>query len=284
MRADRLARRATRLSPLVLVALVALPAAGWAAPDDLGLSTSAETQDTSPGTVARVLALGRRAVQTVVDSERAVVDALTPADTGSRHSHASYVADAAAPAGAALLATRAAVAAPNAPPAVDPLARGVAQAAPLPDTTWRVLQGDADSHVPCVAWMADVQPVTGTSLLGGNVLRPSMHLSAEWALDPETTVGLMPGVAVNIDPSGRRTTNGTLALTVGKRWAPGVRTFVDVARERVGLEANGNPATTMDAGFSVSTGSSSQLEIAVTHGLTPAAPAFEAGVGVSSSF
>jgi len=284
MRADRLARRATLLSPLVLVVMAALPAAGWAAPDDLGLSTSAETLDASPGTVARVLALGRRVVQGVVDSERAVVNALTPANTGSRHAQAASVTDDMAPASAALLATRAAVAMPNASTAADPLARGVAQAAPLAETTWRVLQGDADSHVPCVAWMADVQPVTGVSLLGGNVLRPSMHLSAEWALDPETTVGLMPGVAVNIDPAGRRTTNGTLALTVGKRWAPGVRTFVDVARERVGLEPNGSPATTMDAGFSVSTGPASQLEIAVTHGLTPAAPAFEAGVGVSSSF
>jgi hypothetical protein len=148
----------------------------------------------------------------------------------------------------------------------------------------RVLRGDADTHIPVVSWMADVQPGNSSALASSNALRPSTHLSAEWALPGDFSLGLMPGMAVDVDAYGRRTANGTLAVTVGKAWSPQWRTFVDMARDRLAALQLGGVSTTVDAGVSFAASPATQLDFAVTHGLSPAAPPFQAGVGVSSSF
>ncbi|HEX7638506.1 MAG TPA: transporter, partial [Burkholderiaceae bacterium] len=167
--------------------------------------------------------------------------------------------------------------------ATDPLHRPASGDAPL-GARLRVLQGDADTHIPCVSWMADVQPATGFDLAHTSILRPSVHLSAEWALADGLSLGVMPGMAFEPDLGGRRSSSGTVSVTLGKAWSPQLRTYLDVARDRVTSLPLGGPASTVDAGVTILAGPGTQLDLAVTRGLSPTVPPFQAGLGVSSRF
>ncbi len=235
-----------------------------------------------------VAAASRQLVERVVDTEHAVVHALKQdareswvAPSWSLSADAPIVrgrpVDYAMRASAAAAAATAANSAETAP-------RSTGTADLSFGARLRVLHGDADLHIPAVSWMADVQPATSGASSGSTVLRPSTHLSAEWSLPGDFSLGVMPGVAVDLDAYGRRTANGTLAVTVGKAWSPQWRTFIDMARDRLAAVQLGGVSTTLDAGVSFAATPATQLDFAVTHGLSPSAPPFQAGVGVSSSF
>jgi hypothetical protein len=145
---------------------------------------------------------------------------------------------------------------------------------------WRVLHGDASSHVPLAAWMPDMQ--SADSRLPA--LRPTMNLSGEWALPNDFSLGVMPGMAVDYSALGRRQSTGTLAVTLGKTWSPQWRTFVDMARDRVAAVQLAGVSTSVDAGITFVAAPGTQIDFAVTRGLSDTAPPFQAGVGLSSSF
>jgi len=273
----RSSRRASTLA-LALACLACAPAARAAA-DDINAAPAAGPEGDS-----RVAAFGRRVLDTVLASERAVVDAIGANVAANLHNPSAGVSRGPAARLGSRPATLAARAAAGAEAAADPVQRDAGFADFSLGARWRVLQGDADSHVPCVSWMADVQPVSAAALTGGSALRPSMHLSAEWALAPDLTLGLMPGIALDADRDGRRLASGSIAVTLGKEWAPGLRTYIDMARDRLAIEQGGGNSTTLDAGITVMTGPTTQLDFALARGLTSSAPALQAGVGVSSSF
>jgi hypothetical protein len=145
---------------------------------------------------------------------------------------------------------------------------------------WRVLHGDANSHVPMAAWMPDIQSADAHAA----ALRPTMNLSGEWALPNDFSLGVMPGMLVDYSTQGRRQANGTFAVTLGKSWSPQWRTFVDMARDRVASVQPVGVSTSVDAGISFVATRGTQIDFAVTHGLSDTAPAFQAGLGLSSSF
>jgi len=145
---------------------------------------------------------------------------------------------------------------------------------------WRVLHGDVNSHVPSAAWMPDLQ----TADAHAAALRPTMSLSGEWALPNDFSLGVMPGMAVDYSVQGRRQSTGTFAVTLGKTWSPQWRTFVDMARDRMASVQIAGVSTSVDAGVTFVATPKTQIDFAVTRGLSDTAPAFQAGVGVSSSF
>ncbi len=145
---------------------------------------------------------------------------------------------------------------------------------------WRVVHGDANSHVPMAAWMPDLQAADART----TALRPTMNLSGEWTLPNDFSLGVMPGMAVDYSAQGRRQSTGTFAVTLGKAWSAQWRTFVDMARDRVSPLQVAGVSTNLDAGVSFLAAPGTQIDFAVTHGLSDSAPAFQAGVGLSSSF
>jgi hypothetical protein len=145
---------------------------------------------------------------------------------------------------------------------------------------WRVVHGDANSHVPSAAWMPDLQAADAHYA----ALRPTMSLSGEWALPNDFSLGVMPGLAVDYSVQGRRQATGTFAVTLGKTWSPQWRTFVDMARDRMASVQIAGAATSVDAGVTFVATSTTQIDFAVTRGLSDTAPPFQAGLGVSSSF
>jgi len=145
---------------------------------------------------------------------------------------------------------------------------------------WRVVHGDANSHVPSAAWMPDLQAADAHNA----ALRPKMSLSGEWALPNDFSLGVMPGMAVDYSMQGRRQATGTFAVTLGKTWSPQWRTFVDMARDRMATVALAGVSTSVDAGITFVATPTTQIDFAVTRGLSDTAPPFQAGLGVSSSF
>jgi hypothetical protein len=145
---------------------------------------------------------------------------------------------------------------------------------------WRVLHGDASSHVPMAAWMPDLQSADARYA----ALRPTMNLSGEWALPNDFTLGVMPGMAVDYSTQGRRQSTGTFAVTLGKSWSPQWRTFVDMARDRVASVQPAGASTTLDAGVTFVATPSTKIDFAVTHGLSDSSAPIQAGLGLSSSF
>ena len=282
--ADRLAS----LSCATLAALCGLAAAPQARAAAEDINTQPAMSGSFGGDLDAVAAAGRRLVDSVVETEHAVVHALKDNAASSWVAPSwSLSADAPIVRGRAvdyMMRANASAAAATAANS-DQTAPQAAAATDLSfGARLRVLRGDADLHIPVVSWMADVQPASSASLSGSTVLRPSTHLSAEWSLPGDFSLGVMPGMAVDLDAYGRRSANGTLSVTLGKAWTPQWRTFVDMARDRLAAVQLSGVSTTLDAGVSFAASPATQLDFAVTHGLSPAAPPFQAGVGVSSSF
>ena len=94
----------------------------------------------------------------------------------------------------------------------------------------------------------------------------------------------MPGMAIDMTPQGRRLATGTFAVTLGKSWSPQWRTFVDMARDRMATLQIAGASTSVDAGITFVATPTTQIDFAVTRGLSETAPPFQAGLGVSSSF
>jgi hypothetical protein len=91
-------------------------------------------------------------------------------------------------------------------------------------------------------------------------------------------------MAIDQVTQGHRQTTGTIAVTLGKSWSPQWRTFIDMARDRTAaLQASG-VSTNVDAGVSFAATSNTQIDFAVTHGVSETAQPFQAGVGLSSTF
>ena len=281
----RPANRLASLSGATLAALCCLATVpqARAAAEDINAEPAIGASIGSGLGLGNVVAAGRRLVGTVVGTEHAVAQALKDNAAPWVAPSWSLSADAPIVRGRAvdyvMRANANAAAATAANSDQPPTAADLSFGARL-----RVLRGDADLHIPVVSWMADVQPTNGASSANSTVLRPSTHLSAEWSLPGDFSLGVMPGMAVDLDAYGHRSANGTLSVTVGKAWSPQWRTFVDMARDRLAAVQLGGVSTTLDAGVSFTASPATQLDFAVTHGLSPAAPPFQAGVGVSSSF
>jgi len=149
--------------------------------------------------------------------------------------------------------------------------------------TWRVRGGDA-GWLPGVAWLADVESTTGMPDFRGPVFRPSLRATAQWALQPDLSLGLMPGIYRDRDEVGKHYAAGVLALTLGKAWTPRLHTFFEVAGERLTQSQHGGSSVTLDTGIAFRATRSLRFEAIVSHGLAGDSRNAQGGVGVSSRF
>jgi hypothetical protein len=251
--------------------LAACPRAFAAVDDQLAPASPAAAQ-------AGFAAVARKLIDTTVETERAVVSALRD-NVVARVMTSSW---------------RLSLGTPYVPRGDVVMLRGYAgndlsddPAAPSPDALdlslgarWRVLHGDVASHVPMAPWMPDLQSADAHAA----ALRPTMSLSGEWALPNDFSLGVMPGMAVDYSTGGRRQATGTFAVTLGKSWSPQWRTFVDMARDRAATLQLAGVATSLDAGITFVAAPGTQIDFAVTRGLSDTATPLQAGVGLSSSF
>ena len=255
-------RTAIPIAACAAAALVACPCAFAAADDSLAPSSPI----TAPG---GFVAVARKLIDNTVETERAIVSRVMTS-TWRVNLGTPYVPRNGNVASRGAAASDASDDATASPDSLD-LSLGA---------RWRVLHGDANTNVPVAAWMPDLQTAdTHTA-----ALRPRMSLSGEWALPNDFSLGLMPGMTVDYSMLGRRQATGTFAVTLGKSWTPQWRTFVDMARDRVAAVQMAGVSTSVDAGITFVAVPGTQIDFAVTRGLSDTAPPFQAGVGLSSSF
>lgn len=147
---------------------------------------------------------------------------------------------------------------------------------------WHVLDGN--DSTPGVAWLLHVDTATGSKAFRGSGLRPSLRAAVEWDLPEDFSLGVMPGVYVDRDDTGKRFTGGIFAVTLGKEWSPRWHSFVEVAGQQLASKRNGGSVVTLDAGLAFVATPTLQFDIEASRGLSDAAPDLETGLGVSIKF
>jgi hypothetical protein len=146
---------------------------------------------------------------------------------------------------------------------------------------WHQQDGDAERHTPGVAWLLHVELPTGSAELRGHGARPSLRVVGEWDLPAGWSLGVMPGVGVDSDDSGRRHAYGVLAATLGRDFTPQWHGFVELAAQRLAGARLGGNLVTADTGFAWQPLPWLQLDAALFKGLGPAAHHLEGGIGLS---
>jgi len=259
-------------------AFAACPHAFAAADDQMAPASPVAAPAPVAETPTGLVAAARKLLDETMQKERAVVAVLRESVV-SRVMATSWRFSLNAP-----YVTRATAIVSHEPLSADPPDDSPQQPADASDlplgARWRVVHGDANSHVPAAAWMPDMQSADAHNA----ALRPTTSLSGEWALPNDFSLGLMPGMAVDYSVQGRRQSTGTFAVTLGKSWSPQWRTFVDMARDRMATLQLAGGSTNVDAGITFIATPNTQIDFAVTRNLSDTSTPMQAGLGLSSSF
>lgn len=149
---------------------------------------------------------------------------------------------------------------------------------------WHSQDADDDDGVPSVAWLLHADLPTGSAAFKGPGLRPSLRMVAEWELPGEWELGVMPGVFSARDDDGQRYLGGILALTLGRRFSPQWRGYVEVAAEQLAATRHGGNDISADAGLAWLLTPDLQLDASIAHGLTRLAAAKAWSLGLSLRF
>jgi hypothetical protein len=150
---------------------------------------------------------------------------------------------------------------------------------------WRVRGGDA-GWLPGVAWLADVETNNGSPAFRGRDFRPSLRATAEWELRRNLSLSVMPGIyRERDDDTGRHYAAGVLAVTLGKAWTPRLRTFVEVAGERLSSEQHGASLVNFDTGLALAFSRALRLDMVVSRHLSGSGSQdVRAGLSTSAQF
>jgi len=148
---------------------------------------------------------------------------------------------------------------------------------------WHVAdqQGEGLAGRPSMAWLVHADLPSGSRVLRGHGVRPSLRLAAEWELGDGYGVGVMPGVALESDEAGKRYGFGILAATLGKEFNERVRGFVELAASQIARAAHGGTEATFDTGLTYLINKDCQLDLALARGLNRRSPDLRLGAGLS---
>lgn len=146
---------------------------------------------------------------------------------------------------------------------------------------WHVQDGDDEHRKPGLAWLLHLDGNTGSAAFRGQGWRPSLRLTAEWALPGDHSLGVMPGLFLDRDDQGRRYTGGILAAVLGKSFNDRLRGFVEVAGQQLTTSRHGGSVVTFDVGAAYLLSPNLQIDTAVSRGLTRHTPDLGWTVGLS---
>ena len=134
---------------------------------------------------------------------------------------------------------------------------------------------------PSMAWLLHADLPTGDRAFAGHGVRPSLRFVAEWDLPRDLSLGVMPGLVREDDGSGRDYTAGIFGVVVGKAWTPRFRSFVELAAEQLARPRDGGNDVSLDLGGAWLLTEGMQLDMAMSAGLSEAAPDRSVTVGFS---
>ena len=149
---------------------------------------------------------------------------------------------------------------------------------------WHTHDGDEVTYKPGIAWLLHVDADTGSRPFRGQGLRPSLRMVAEWELPGGYSFGVMPGVFMERNASGKRYSGAIFALVAGKSFTERTRGFVELSGQQLATKENGGNVVTADAGLAFLVTDSVQLDTAVSRGLNKNTPDFSWTIGLSVRF
>ena len=149
---------------------------------------------------------------------------------------------------------------------------------------WHTQDGDEATQRPGIAWLLHVDADTGSGEFRGQGLRPSLRMVAEWELPGGYSFGVMPGVFLERNASGKRYAGGIFAVVAGKSFTDRTRGFVELSGQQLGSRENGGNVITADVGLAFLVTDSVQIDTAVSRGLNKNTPDYSWTIGLSVRF
>ena len=124
---------------------------------------------------------------------------------------------------------------------------------------------DARDQLPSVALLLHADLSTGSAAFRDEGTRPSARVAAEWELDNEMSLGVMPGIGYEKQDGGKMF--GILGLVVGKAWNDRLRSFVEVSSPHIARSANGGSEASLTVGSAYLVSNTVQVDTALARGL-----------------
>ncbi len=122
-------------------------------------------------------------------------------------------------------------------------------------------------NAPAMAALVHADLPTGSDDFGGDGMRPSLRVVAEWALAGDWGIGIMPGILY--DRAGdERFVSGIFGAVVGKGLTDSLRAFVEIAFEQIAKNQYGGNVGYVDFGGTFLLNPRWQLDAAAVVGVT----------------
>lgn len=144
---------------------------------------------------------------------------------------------------------------------------------------WHVRDGEG--ALPSVGVLAHAELPTGSRGLKGEGVRPSLRVAAEWDLPGELSLGLMPGVALDRNDTGRRYAYGMFAAVLGKSFSERLGGFAELALPQAARAADGGTKAIFDTGVTWLLSRDCQVDTMLVRGLNRNVPDWSWTVGLS---
>ena len=136
---------------------------------------------------------------------------------------------------------------------------------------------------PAMAVLVHADLPTGSDDFRGNGTRPSLRFVAEWALEGDWGIGIMPGILYDRGDDGRFV-SGIFGAVVGKGLTDSLRAFVEIAFEQIAGDQHGGNVGFVDFGGTFLLNPRWQLDAAAVVGVTDQATDFGFTFGLSGLF
>ncbi|USX19195.1 transporter [Oxalobacteraceae bacterium OTU3REALA1] len=147
---------------------------------------------------------------------------------------------------------------------------------------WHV--ADEQGARPSIGVLAHVDLDSGSAPFRAQGKGTSLRMVAEWELANDFSLGVMPGIASQVNDDGDRYTGGILGIVVGKGWTDEFRSFVEYSSEQIAHVRDGGTSSSLNAGVAYLLTKTVQLDTALSRGLNSRTPDWGWTVGLSMKF
>lgn len=131
-----------------------------------------------------------------------------------------------------------------------------------------------------LAWLLHADLDTGSQAFRGDGMRPSLRLVAEWALNDDWSLGVMPGVIRDHDGNSRYTA-WIASAVIGRALSDRHRVFAEIQMPQIAATEHGGTQAAFDLGGAWLLSDDLQLDTAISIGLNERAPDWAWTFGLS---
>ena len=144
--------------------------------------------------------------------------------------------------------------------------------------SWHALDG-AGSR-PSVGVHLAAEFASGSRAFRGEGVRPSLRVAGEWELPNEVTLGVMPGIGIDRDDTGRYR-YGLFGIVAEKEFGERLRGLVEVALPRIAAGRHGGTEASFDVGAAYLLSKDVQVDAMLSRGLNSRTPDIAFTIGLS---